>query len=72
MAGVHFLSLTKLEHRLRTSVLYIKLRLLLDEFPIRVHHFQMCRTYELKVHGGTPFESGMEVDPALGLTGAHP
>ena len=27
------------------------------------------RTYELKVHGGTPFESGVEVDAAANLRG---
>ena len=27
------------------------------------------RTYELKVHGGTPFETGVEVDPAQLLSG---
>ena len=27
------------------------------------------RTYELKLHGGTSFESGAEVDPAISLSG---
>ena len=27
------------------------------------------RTFELKVHGGTPFESGIEVDPASRVKG---
>ena len=32
--------------------------------------FCLCiRTYELKVHGGTPFESGVDVDPARNMKG---
>lgn len=27
------------------------------------------KTFELKVHGGTPFESGVEVDPARSIKG---
>jgi hypothetical protein len=27
------------------------------------------KTFELKVHGGTPFESGVEVDPASRIKG---
>ena len=29
----------------------------------------LCRTYELKIHGGTPFESGVELDPAQNIKG---
>ncbi len=29
------------------------------------------RTYELKVHGGTPFESGIELDAAQGIKGQY-
>lgn len=29
------------------------------------------KTFELKVHGGTPFESGVEVDPASQIKGVY-
>ena len=29
------------------------------------------KTFELKVHGGTPFESGVEVDPARSMKGIY-
>ena len=33
--------------------------------------FKKIRTFELKVHGGTPFESGVEVNPASNLRGTQ-
>ena len=29
----------------------------------------MYRPYELKLHGGTPFETGVELDPAQNIRG---
>ena len=34
-----------------------------------VYRVVYVRAYELKIHGGTPFENGVELDPAQNIKG---
>ena len=61
MAGVAYRCMNLLADRQPTS-----------QYPQHcwcMYNYVSYRTYELKLHGGSPYESGVELDPAANLSG---
>ena len=59
VAGAHYLCMRQLEIQHTTSKMELNAN--------RLVFITFLRTYELKVHGGTPFESDVELDPARNM-----